>query len=200
MKDIDQVIGQSDTWRGLTVEYVQQRLRYDAETGLLHWLPYDKASKSWNDECAEKQACTISEDGYRIVVIDFDVFVAHRIAWALMTGAWPVNLVDHKDRNRGNNKWSNLRAATASQNAANRTIRSDNTSGYKGVTFKKQTGRWLARAFIGGKQIHLGYFDTAEEAAAVSMAKSIELHGEFATDGQPFWHSDTTRSISKIQP
>lgn len=73
--------------------------------------------------------------------------------------------VDHINSNGLDNRRENLRNCTRSQNLMNTRIRSDNTSGYKGVTFDKQTGRFSAKIQINKKCINIGRFDTAEEAA-----------------------------------
>lgn len=96
-----------------------------------------------------------------------------------MTGEWPEKQVEHKDINRANNAWSNLRLATQTNNNANHPKRSDNTSGFKGVGTTK-AGRSFAQIRFKGQHYYLGAYDTAEEAARVYDAKLIEFHGEFA--------------------
>lgn len=88
--------------------------------------------------------------------------------------------VDHKDRDTLNNKKENLRPCGQSQNGANRIRHKNNTSGFKGVTFKKDAGRWSARIGVGWKRIHLGYFDTACDAAIAYDAAARKHFGEFA--------------------
>ncbi len=82
------------------------------------------------------------------------------------------------------NRESNLRVATVSQNAANRRKRADNTSGYKGVTFYPRNGKWMSQLCTrtDGRRSNrfLGYFDTPEEAARAYDTESIRVHGEFA--------------------
>jgi hypothetical protein len=87
---------------------------------------------------------------------------------------------DHKDGNGLNNQRSNLRAATNSQNAANRDKMRTGTSGYKGVTFDRQTGRWKAQVTVDGRNRHLGRYDTAEEAARAYDRVALEAFGSFA--------------------
>lgn len=89
--------------------------------------------------------------------------------------------VDHINRNPLDNRRSNLRLATSSQNAFNRSQRPDNTTGYRGVSWHKVVQKWAAKICYCGKQKHLGVFDTPEEAALVYDSAAIELHGEFAS-------------------
>lgn len=87
--------------------------------------------------------------------------------------------VDHINGSKLDNRRCNLRLATNSQNLANMGPRSDNASGYRGVMWRAEKGRWYAQ--IGGRaQKYIGYFDTAEEAARAWDAAARELWGEFA--------------------
>jgi HNH endonuclease/AP2 domain len=88
--------------------------------------------------------------------------------------------VDHINGVRHDNRPSNLRPATQSENLANTRLRSNNTSGLKGASFHKQAGRWRAAIRIDGRQRHLGLFDTPEEAHAAYVRAARELFGEFA--------------------
>jgi hypothetical protein len=89
-------------------------------------------------------------------------------------------LVDHRNFNTCFNRRENLRLSTHSENTQHQRLRSDNTSGYKGVTYYPRYG--LYRAYIGkeGRRYHLGYFADADEAAEAYNSKAMELHGEFA--------------------
>lgn len=90
--------------------------------------------------------------------------------------------VDHRDGDGLNNRKSNLRSATAEQNGQNKGIQSRSKSGLKGVTFHKDQTKnpWQAGIRYKYKQIHLGSFPTAIEAARAYNAKALELFGEFA--------------------
>jgi len=88
--------------------------------------------------------------------------------------------IDHEDRNGLNNTRGNLRVATHSNNQHNRTVQHNNTSGFKGVYWHGQIGRWRARVGFNGIAVSAGCFATSEEAARAYDAKARELHGEFA--------------------
>lgn len=87
---------------------------------------------------------------------------------------------DHKDRNSYNNLRFNLRSCIPQQNACNTKIHLDNNSGYKGVNFHKKTNKFRAYITFKGITMHLGLFNTAEEAAFVYNKAAIRYHGEFA--------------------
>lgn len=94
----------------------------------------------------------------------------------LLTG-W--GRVDHIDGDGLNNRRENLRPATSSQNNRNAKRRSDNTSGFKGVTWRRRERKWAAQIRVDGKNMYLGHFDSPEAAHAAYCKASAELHGEF---------------------
>jgi hypothetical protein len=100
----------------------------------------------------------------------------------MVTGEWPTGLIDHQNGDGTDNRWANLRLATSSLNAANSRRRSDNTSGFKGVS-RCRGARWRASIQLNGKFKHLGHFDTPEEAHAVYCAAAANYFGEFAHHG-----------------
>lgn len=105
---------------------------------------------------------------------------AHRLAWLYVHGWLPARL-DHK---RGwRNNIDNLRPCNQSQNGGNHRRNKNNTSGFKGVSLLKRTGRFQAYIMKDRKRQHLGYFDTAEEAHAVYMEAAKRCFGEFARAG-----------------
>ncbi|MEK0324092.1 MAG: HNH endonuclease [Nitrosopumilus sp.] len=123
--------------------------------------------------------CLDKSHGYIITQISGHRGYIHRFAFLYMKGAMP-KYVDHKDRNRANNSWSNLRECTQSQNSANMGIAKNNTSGYKGVFYEKRNGTWYSRLYIASKAIQLGSFGTKEEAAEAYNVAATANFGEFA--------------------
>lgn len=105
----------------------------------------------------------MSSNGYLHTKIGLKFYRVHRLIFAMHKGYFPL-LVDHIDRNKLNNKIENLREATKSENNINSGFKKNNTSGYKGVYFHKQTQKWAARAQRNYKQNWIGLFDTPEEA------------------------------------
>ena len=91
--------------------------------------------------------------------------------------------VDHINHDGLNNRRSNLRICSRSENLQNQRRRSDNRSGYKCVSFYKRTGKWRAYIMINGKETHLGYFDSPETAYMKYLEASEDLHGEYGFPG-----------------
>jgi hypothetical protein len=87
--------------------------------------------------------------------------------------------VDHVNSDGLDNRRANLRLASASQNQHNKAMQNNNTSGFKGVTWKANKRQWVARISCGGKSKHLGYFDTPEAAHFAYASASAAIHGEF---------------------
>lgn len=86
---------------------------------------------------------------------------------------------DHIDRNTLNNTRENLRIATQQQNAMNAKLRTDNTSGFKGVFYDKRRGRWFAAIRIDGRNKHLGRFSSPKEASERYNEVALSLYGHF---------------------
>lgn len=97
-----------------------------------------------------------------------------------MTGNFPDGDIDHINRVRNDNRWSNLRECTQSQNSANTGVRVDNTSGYKGVVWLKKRYKWKAQIMVKQKQIYLGQYNDIKDAAIAYNIKAKELLGKFA--------------------
>lgn len=111
-------------------------------------------------------------------------YPAHRLIWWLVYGELPSRFVDHINGDKSDNRLSNLRLASDAENKRNVGKRRHNTSGFKGVTFDKANGRWLAHATFNGKGIHLGRHTTREGAAAAYAAFAKANHGEFYRETQ----------------
>lgn len=163
----------------LTQDLVRDLLDYDPETGIFRWRPRNPDVKGWNKRMAGTVAGTISFYGYVMINVERTPRCAHRLAWLMMTGSMPL-LVDHIDGDKANNRWRNLRVANKSLNAANSKVRTDNTSGSKGVSWDSARERWSAYINCEGYRFFLGRFATREEAAAAYAAAADKAFGDFA--------------------
>lgn len=102
--------------------------------------------------------------------------LAHRLAWLHFYGEWPSGNLDHINRNKKDNRIDNLRIVTQSQNMQNTGLQQNNTSGFRGVSLNKPTGRWKAYIKVGGRRKHLGYFATQQEASAAYRNAAAHMH------------------------
>ena len=87
------------------------------------------------------------------------------------------NLVEHRDRNKLNNKIQNLRDGDKELNSWNRDLQANNTSGFRGVSWNKGANKWHAYIKVKGKRIHLGLFETAEEASTAYVKARFNIRG-----------------------
>lgn len=122
-------------------------------------------------------AGVIAKNGRRYVQVDGKKLLVHRIIWFMHYGDCP-EFLDHIDGNPLNNKIANLRAATKQQNSRNRMIRSNNSTGFKGVYPK--AGRFAASICVNGQNRYLGTFDTPEIAQLAYVAAAQQHFKEFA--------------------
>lgn len=156
---------------------IRDFLSYDPTTGEFRWLkrpPYANSVK------AGAVAGNARSEGYRAIMFRGRHYLAHRLAWLFVYGVWPPGDLDHKDRDKANNRIDNLRLATQGQNKANSGPYRTNTSGFKGVSFNKQRGRWEAQIQLGGRNKNIGYFNSPEAAARAYDAAAREHFDEFA--------------------
>jgi outer membrane protein assembly factor BamB len=158
----------------LTQERLKELLSYDPETGEFKWLVQIS-----NRVPKGSLAGSLHHTGYHHIRIDKRCYSAHRLAWLYVKGVWPIACLDHKDTDKANNRFINLREATTRENALNVTLNSNNTSGYKGVSFDKATGKYKAYVGVAGKKKRLGSFVTAELASEAYQTYARTHHGEF---------------------
>lgn len=162
-----------------SIEFLRERFDYNPETGDLIFRsrpPINGVNVKFNNAWAGKVAGCRMNVGYRFVRVGSQAMLAHRVAWAIHHGAWPVAEIDHKDGDKLNNRIDNLREATRSQNNINRPGRA--LSGYKGVA--RRGKRWKAVIQVNRHEVHLGTFDTPELAHAAYKGAIKIVHGDFA--------------------
>ena len=143
----------------LTQEFLKEILYYDSETGIFTW----KIKKA---QCAiiGERAGSVNSGGYRKIMLNNKSYPEHQLAWMLFYGEHPNGEIDHINHKKDDNRISNLRSVSHSENVRNKPKMKNNTSGYNGVTWCKQKTKWQAYIRINKILKHLGFFSNKNEA------------------------------------
>lgn len=176
----------------LTAEYVRQVLDYNPETGDMIWRERpvthfrkgkhsaERVRDMWNATWVGKIAGATGDQGRKLIRLDGHLYKAHRLIWLWMMGDWPDGEVDHRDLNKGNNRWTNLRLATHAQNNMNKPLQKNNVSGLKGVSWSSRDKAWAAEVRDQAVRLRKAGFKSKELAAAWVCEQRAALHGQFA--------------------
>lgn len=158
----------------LTADILRKELTYVPETGLFFRNDRPAALR------AGEVINTLNDQGYVIITLLGRNYRAHRLAWMWMYGYMPHHEIDHINRVRHDNRLCNLRLADSSQNKQNTALRVDNTSGFRGVTRKRD--KWQARVVVNGRRTCVGSFGTLEEAGEAARLARERLHSHLPSD------------------
>jgi hypothetical protein len=161
----------------LTQSRLKEALLYDPVTGNFYHNLSGGGKKAGDLAGYLNSSSAGKKEGYIDIRVDGVLYQAHRLAFLYMVGRWPIE-IDHINGDHSRNEWENLREATHQENCLNSCIRSDNTSGIKGVGLHS-SGAWRARIKVNGKEKHLGLFKTKEEAGRVVKTARQKYHGQF---------------------
>lgn len=165
-------------------------LSYKADEGALYWkarnehqMQRPEMLAQWNRKFAGRRAGTISSYGYEVIRVRRMQFFTHRLVWELHHGEIPAGMqVDHINGDRLNNRITNLRAVTVTENNRNMRLSHRNTSGLHGVSYLPQYNRFQARIVVNKRLIHLGYHKALIDAAAARKSAEIR-HGFHVNHG-----------------
>ena len=166
----------------LTQERLRNLLSYDPETGYFRSI------------CRRKKiplgaiVGSTNKHGYVAIGIDWRRYRAHHLAWFYVYNKWPDGELDHINGNPNDNRISNLREASSTENKRNalgRNSRKNRKSRFKGVSRTRDNKKWEARICVNYKCLRLGNYLTEEEASAAYEAKAKELFGEFYRPPSP---------------
>lgn len=160
----------------LTQTYLKELLDYSPDTGFFRW----KVALT-NSIKIGMVAGGNHRKGYGVIVINKKAYLSHRLAWLYMTGSFPIDCLDHINRNRYDNRFINLRLATRALNTQNRAIGKNNKTGFLGVSYRKDSGKYRAEIDLNKKTIVLGSFLTPQEASNAYLKAKRQLH-IFCTD------------------
>lgn len=172
----------------LTQARLKELLNYDPETGVFVWKIRVNSKVA-----AGSVAGTLNSRGYTTITWDGKKLLAHRLAWLFVYGEWPTGKLDHINRVRIDNRVVNLREASNSENSLNQSIRSDSSSGVRGVSYDPARCKWRAHITLNRKHINLGRFEHKDDA--LRARKSAEARcgvSEFCNGG--------VNDIEKRQP
>ncbi len=160
----------------LTLEELKYNLDYNSDAGVFTRLVSNTGAVKVGDV-----AGWVQPNGYTYIRVLSKAYLAHRLAWFYVNGVWPSDEIDHIDGVRGNNAILNLRECDKFQNQCNTLPRKDSLCKSKGVDFMKLKGKFRARIRVRGKDIHLGIFDTEEEASLSYQVASKKYQEGFGT-------------------
>ena len=153
----------------ITADKLRELLDYDPDTGRFTWRIAPRGHR------AGSIAGCLDSYGYVVIRIDGANRKAHRLAWQHTYGTLPDGQIDHINCDRADNRIANLRVVTAQENQHNqRDARRGNQAGLLGVSPKR--GRWRSQIKVDGKKLHLGMFDTPEEAHAAYLEAKRKHH------------------------
>ena len=150
---------------------LKELLQYNHDTGVFRWI-----NNMGKRVKAGSEAGCLTRQGYVQIRIDDKSYAAHRLVWLYMYGEFPNLYIDHIDGDKTNNARENLRLATQSENCQN-LKKSRGKSGFLGVTIDSQRkNRWKASIKLNGKQQHIGWYHTPEEAHQAYLKAKREMH------------------------
>ena len=159
---------------------IGEYLQYDSSTDTLKWIK--KTGNRGNIQVGDIAGSTETR-GYKRVTFRGSIYKAYRVIWFLQYGVQPPDTIDHINGVEQGDTLENLRGATSQQQNRNRRKFSNNTSGFKGVSYRKASGKFRARIMVNNTHIELGCFDTPEEAHLAYCNAAEKLHGDFANFG-----------------
>ena len=157
----------------LTQARLKDILSYDKDTGLFTWIKTVRRTDLLG------QIAGFDANGYIGIRIGRKPYMAHRLAWLYVTGEWPSDEIDHRNRVRSDNRFDNLRSATHHRNTFNQSVRK-NSSGVTGVTWDQVNKKWRAHISPNGRMISLGRHSSLDGAVAARKRAEVQHFGEFA--------------------
>lgn len=162
----------------ITQKRLREALRYSPVVGVFEWRITGRRIRP-----GFLAGGVCRRSGYVKITVDGKTYPAHHLAWLYMTGQWPAHELDHKDGDKSNNAFNNLRPASDFQQSQNRRIPKSNCSGVKGISVRPGKNPYYARFEHEGKVINVGRFPTLDEAKEAIEAARERVHGEFANHG-----------------
>jgi hypothetical protein len=180
----------------ITQEFVKECFNYSPETGVL-----TRAKRTSNRVNVGDVSGYKNHHGYLMVQVGGVLCSVHRVAWMYVNGVWPSGHLDHINRDRTDNKISNLRDVTPAENQHNSRIPKNNTSGHIGVNWNCEINKWVAKICLNCKQTYLGCFEKLEDAVLAYKTASLKMHPkrlENMSDALPICTMKSSREIKAL--
>lgn len=183
--------------RIITPTLLREAVNYDATSGILVWkkarpewfskvdairkgcpltITPETLCKRWNTQHSGRVAFnSVSIQGYFVGKFLQTQLRAHRVAWAVFYGTWPLDIIDHTNRDKKDNRIENLRDVSVQKNSKNMAKNTRNVSGVTGVSWNSELAKWHARIGSKDSREHLGFFDDFDRAVSVRTAAEKRL-------------------------
>ena len=155
----------------LTQAKLKELLHYDPATGIFTWVCSPSRGVKQGDI-----AGSLTKDGYMKIKINGIHHQSHRLAWLITQGEFPENQIDHINHIRNDNRITNLREVTQSENLRNAALSKNNTSGVCGVYWNKENSKWRSNIRVNKKLTSLGYFTYFIMACAIRKSAELEYN------------------------
>lgn len=167
----------------LTQRELKRILNYNPDTGIFIWS-------------TGKPAGGLLNTGYRVITINYNVYLAHHLVYLYMTGELPVNVIDHINRNPSDNRWNNLRQISQKGNAINTGVRKNSTTGVTGVNFDSFTGSYKVIISVNGKEKNIGRYISFENAVrARYYCERNYGYSKYNTESPAYTYLESTKLI-----
>lgn len=177
-------------------EYLNECFSYCRDTGVLTWAyrprHHFKTEPDWKaflSRSAGKVAGFVSRPkrggSYLRVKVNQKIYMCHRLIWVMVHGGIPEGMeIDHINGNGTDNRLNNLRLVTPSGNKKNRSLQSNNKSGYPGVSWDRRMKKWRCQAWSNGGYLGSSSHATLEEAveARAEMIRGLGFHKNHGRD------------------
>ena len=171
----------------ITRRELKKWVRYDPSTGEMHRVR-KVVSKTGRFMTIDKLITGTNNRGYLWVKLFEYMYLVHRLAFLYVTGKHPQGEVDHINGIRLDNRWENLRDCDSAAQSRNQGVRSDSTSGVRGVTYSKNARKWVVRISQDGNRMSLGNFKSFKEAVSVRRAAETQFGYHENHGARPAWH------------
>lgn len=145
----------------ITQKRLKELFHYDPNTG------YITRTSSVSNVKRGDIAGGKTEQGYIRIRVDGKKYLGHRLAWLYVYGRWPRDQIDHINHDRADNRLENLREVSSQTNCRNQSVRPDNNSGFTGISWDKDAGKWKSQIVALGKKINLGRYSDISDAVKV---------------------------------